>query len=133
MRVRASKASSSPLSSIPNSNPALSLSPPSTFPHPIDSSGRCEGLDLLVLAAMEVFGDGALDSGRIRSNEVGKEDGRTERVEKREEELCGGVEAGLKRTRKRRPLTMPSRFQDSVLQPWKRRTRGRLSGADRSG
>lgn len=131
MRVRASKAS--PLSSIPNSNPALSLSPPSSFPHPIDSSGRCEGLDLLVLAAVEVFGDGALDSGRIRSNEVGKEDGRTERVDKREEELCGAVEAGLRRTRKRRPLTMPSRFKDSVLQPWKRRTLGRLSGADRSG
>ncbi|URD95131.1 hypothetical protein MUK42_05034 [Musa troglodytarum] len=131
MRVRASKVS--PLSSIPNSNPALSLSPPSSFPPPIDSSGRCEGLDLLVLAAMEVFGDGALDSGCIRSNEVGKEDGRMERVEKREEELCGGVESGVKWKRKRRPLTMPARFQDSVLQPWKRRTRGRLSGTDRSG
>ncbi|RWW71452.1 hypothetical protein BHE74_00020850, partial [Ensete ventricosum] len=110
-----------------------SLSPPLNSSPSSDSSSRCEGLDLLVLAVIEVFGDGALEIERIGSSGVGEEEGKQEGIEMREEELDGGVEAGTKRKSRRRPLATPSRFQDSVLQPWKRRTRRRLSEGKRSG
>ncbi|KAJ8486483.1 hypothetical protein OPV22_018968 [Ensete ventricosum] len=129
MRIRASKIPL--LSSISDSPP--SLSPPLNSSPSSDSSSRCEGLDLLVLAVIEVFGDGALEIERIGSSGVGEEEGKQEGIEMREEELDGGVEAGTKRKSRRRPLATPSRFQDSVLQPWKRRTRRRLSEGKRSG
>ncbi|URD98525.1 DNA-directed RNA polymerase [Musa troglodytarum] len=128
MRIRASKIPL--LSSISDSPP--SLSPSLNSPPSNDSSSRCEGLDLLVLAVIEVFGDGALEIERIGSSGVGEEEGKQEGIEMRKEELDGGVEAGTKRKSRRRPLATPSRFQDSVLQPWKRRTRRRLSEGKRS-
>ncbi|WOL17575.1 hypothetical protein Cni_G26368 [Canna indica] len=119
MRIRASK--TPPLSSNSISNPSPSPSPPSD-----GFSSRCEGLDLLVQAAIEVFGGRALQMEHIGSSAVGEEEGKQERVELREEELDDGVVAGLKRKRNSRQSATPSRFQDSVLQPWKRRTRRRL-------
>ena len=130
MRIRASK--TPPLGFISNPDPAPSMSPLSNSPPSDDSSTRCEGLDLLVLAVIEVFGDGALETEHIGSSGVEEEQGTREMVEKRKEELDGDAEAGPKRKRRKRQLAMPSRFQDSVMQPWKRRTRRRPGGAKRS-
>ncbi|RZR99713.1 hypothetical protein BHM03_00029316 [Ensete ventricosum] len=130
MRIRASKTPT--LGSISNPNPAPSMSPLSNSPPSDDSSTRCEGLDLLVLAVIEVFGDGALETEHIGSSGVEEERGKREMVEKRKEGLDAGAEAGPKRKRRKRQLAMPSRFQDSVMQPWKRRTRRRPGGAKRS-
>ncbi|RWW54184.1 hypothetical protein BHE74_00039240 [Ensete ventricosum] len=121
MRIRASK--TPPLGSIADPNPAPSD----------DCSSRCEGLDLLVLAVIEVFGDRALEMEHIGSNGVEEEEGKREGIGERKEELDGGLEAGPRGKRRKRQLAMPSRFQDSVLQPWKRRTRRRLGGAKPSG
>ncbi|WOK92486.1 hypothetical protein Cni_G01177 [Canna indica] len=130
MRIRSSK--TQPSSSISNPNTTPSISAPLNSLPRNDSSSRCEGLDLLVLAVIEVFGDRALEVERIGSNGVGEEERKQERVEMTKEEPVGGVEAGPKRKTRKRQLAMPSRFQDSVMQPWKRRTRRQLGGAKQS-
>ncbi|RWW72876.1 hypothetical protein BHE74_00019286 [Ensete ventricosum] len=126
MRIRASE--TPPLSSSSNPNPTPPLSSPSNSPLSNDYSSRCEGLDLLVLAVIEVFGDTALQMEDIDGDGVGQEERKQDGIEMRKEDPNIIVEADLKRKRRRRPLATPSRFQDSVLQPWKRSTRRRLSG-----
>ncbi|EHA8588443.1 hypothetical protein COCNU_scaffold005294G000010 [Cocos nucifera] len=131
MRIRGSK--TPPLNSSSSAlavTPTPSLSPPSNSSCSNDPSSRCEGLDLLVLAVIEVNGDRALDAERNAINGVKEEDDRTE---KRKEEKGSEFEVGSKPNKRRRQLAMPSRYQDSVLQPWKRRRRRRPIGAKRSG
>ncbi|XP_042471105.1 uncharacterized protein LOC122053227 [Zingiber officinale] len=124
MRSGASK--SPPLSSNPDPSPCLSSSS-NHSPASDDSSSRCEGLDLLVLAVIEIFGDRVFEKERIGRSGGGEAAAKNGRNEAREEEFAGG----LKRKGNRRESTMPSRFKDSVLQPWKRSTRRRLSAGKR--
>lgn len=107
MRIRASK--TAPLSSISDLAPSMAASS--------DPASRCEGLDLLVLAVIEVFGERAMDVERVGSNGVGEEEKRD--VNRR-------VESCSKRKASKRPSEIPSRFHDSVMQPWKRSTRRRV-------
>lgn len=127
MRIRASKTPplNSPSSALPTSHTS-SPSPPLNSSSSNDSSPRRNGLDLLVLAVIEVNGGRALDAEKNAINGFQEEDNR---IEKRKEEKGSEFEVGLKPKRWRRQLAMPSRYQDSVLQPLKRRTRRRPIGA----
>ena len=87
---------------------ASSFSPSSAPP-----SSRCEGLDLLAAAAMHA----------IKASECKKESFQDEDASI---PAAGGEESLplATRTRTKRRTWLPSRLRDSVLQPWKRRTRG---------
>ena len=95
------------LLSTPQSNSACSAL--STSPYPNITNSRCEGLDLLTMAVLEVDGDRAFD---FEAKSAGSEESKRE-----------GGEVGFKAQRRTRQKAVPSKFQDSVLQPWKRSTR----------
>ncbi|KAH7652312.1 hypothetical protein IHE45_19G009000 [Dioscorea alata] len=107
MRIRAFF-SPSPLNST-SSAPA----PPSNA-----SNSSCQGLDLLLMAATEVIGDRGSEIESSKADNVLKIEEKSDKVDD---------EVVLKPKRQKRQKAMPSRFQDSVMQPWKRRTRRRLA------
>lgn len=127
MRIRASK--TPPLNSSSSAlapTPTASTSPELNSSSSNEFSPRCNGLDLLVLAVIEVNGGRAMDAEKNAINGVKEEENR---IEKRKEEKGSEFEVGLKPKRRRRQLAMPSRYHDSVLQPLKRRNRRRTIGA----
>lgn len=88
----------------PNNSTCSALSPPS---YSNDTSSRCQGLDLLAMAALEVGGEAAVDLN----------------CSKIESFCCNEGDKGVVGLKRRRQKALPLRFQDSVLQPWKRATR----------
>ncbi|KAK1297045.1 hypothetical protein QJS10_CPB15g01954 [Acorus calamus] len=89
----------------------------------VNCETRCEGLDLLAMAVLHVAHQTSLDGGEVKV----VEEVENERTHKREE-------APEAIRRQRRLMSMPSKYRDSVLQPWKPRTRRRrrrpINGSD---
>lgn len=161
MRIRSSSVKCSSVS-FPSSYSSHSQSsasssssdPPSILPHSFDSSenpsspssschnstARCEGLDLLVMAvhylAGSIVGVPFAQKRVVRRRKravkfnnliisgvfCGKED------EKRECKEDPNFGFDSKPTREKRVMALPSKYRDSVLQPWKRRNRNRSIG-----
>ncbi|KAK9146487.1 hypothetical protein Sjap_006390 [Stephania japonica] len=96
----------------------------------IDFNSRCEGLDLLVEAAIYISGELFLESPNMDHDRIGSKESKDEDQEQEEEEV---VEKGRvidvisKPKRRQRVMALPSKYNDSILQPWKRRTRARRS------
>ncbi|XXG43567.1 hypothetical protein AAC387_Pa01g3566 [Persea americana] len=98
-----------------------------------DEKTHCEGLDLLVKAAQHVSGDVLFDVPLIQQRKVvsgGKNDFKLNEAvvseidkEEAEEKKNVEIEVVSKPGRQKRQLSLPSKYNDSVLQPWKRQTR----------
>uniref|UniRef100_A0A1D1Y6K4 Pituitary homeobox 2 n=1 Tax=Anthurium amnicola TaxID=1678845 RepID=A0A1D1Y6K4_9ARAE len=101
-------------------SPAASPSPPSaSFP-------RCHGLDLLAMAALEASGVGKEDEGSNNQEDSCKAGYNSKpAMAAKGDGGIGGVGFGEVPKKRGRQALMPSKYQDSVLQPWKRRSRQR--------
>lgn len=97
--------------SVPSSSSSSSL--PSNSALPTITITQARGLDLLIKAVILVEGNDRFGEDLNNSN----------KTKRHEEEL--GLQKNIGRIKRRRHLTMPVKFQDSVLQPWKRQTRPR--------
>ncbi|KAG9452560.1 hypothetical protein H6P81_005464 [Aristolochia fimbriata] len=106
-----------------------------------DCKARCEGLDLLVEAVLHVTAPAicnisfaqrkvvrrakrALRFERAAVGGLGEEEEDTEAKKGKEDRE---IEVISKPKRRKRVMALPSKYQDSVLQPWKRSTRQRRS------
>ncbi|MQM12808.1 hypothetical protein Taro_045729 [Colocasia esculenta] len=95
-----------------------------SFPSFSTSCSRCRGLDLLAMAALQVSGAAEEEQGE-RDGEACDGDDLAMVVQSQSGIGLGGVEFGALVKRSRRRTLMPSKYQDSVLQPWKRGSRKR--------
>ncbi|XXG43569.1 hypothetical protein AAC387_Pa01g3568 [Persea americana] len=129
MRVRGS--SSNPSSFCPPISPTSSSSLVSCSENYLLSDREkthCEGLDLLVKAAHHVAGNVLFDVSLIQRTAVsGGKKAVLSEIEKEEpkEKKDVEIEVVSKPERQKRQLSLPSKYHDSVLQPWKRQTRRR--------
>ncbi|KAJ4967945.1 hypothetical protein NE237_014646 [Protea cynaroides] len=155
MRIRASSMTSSSASvssscaAIPtnsfasstNSIASSSSNSPSSSSSSIDCQIRCEGLDILAEAVRFVAGSAlpmsvpvtrrrviirrksAFRFNKIDISEIGEQE-ELELEEMNQEEGIGVI---TKPKRRKREMALPSKYQDSVLQPWKRQNRRRRS------
>ncbi|KAJ4955608.1 hypothetical protein NE237_012391 [Protea cynaroides] len=143
MRIRGSSVISSSYSTSSyavistNSLASSSLDSPSFSPSSIDCQTRCEGLDILAEAVHFVAGS-ALPMGvpvtrrriiirRKSAFKFSKID--ISEIEKQAEEMNQEKEIRVitKPKKRKRVMAVPSKYQDSVLQPWKRQNRRRRS------
>ncbi|XP_078442415.1 uncharacterized protein LOC144712108 [Wolffia australiana] len=103
--------------------PAVSSPPP--------SSSRCHGLDLLAMAALCVVRDSESEE-HVDPSEIDSPSSKdSDRHTSEDAELAAAADppsantAVKRRSATRRRTALPHKFQDSVLQPWKRRSRPR--------
>ncbi|XXG43568.1 hypothetical protein AAC387_Pa01g3567 [Persea americana] len=137
MRIRGP--SSNPSSFCPHISPSSSSSLVSCSENYLlsdDEKTHCEGLDLLVKAAQHVAGNVLFDvpliqrkvvSGGKNDFKLNKADGSEIENEESEEKKNVEIEVVSKPGRQKRQLSLPSKYHDSVLQPWKRQTRPKRS------
>ncbi|KAL5988998.1 hypothetical protein ACLOJK_027100 [Asimina triloba] len=116
----------------PSSSPSSLPSSPFNSSHSIDNKARCQGLDLLVQAVIHVAGwvvfapkNAPMKEKRdfqFKNDKIQNESNEKKVVSKKEGER---IDVISNPKRLKRSLTLPSKYKDSVLQPWKRRTRRR--------
>ncbi|KAJ4955575.1 hypothetical protein NE237_012358 [Protea cynaroides] len=130
MRIRGSSAISSSHAAIYiNSLASSSSNSHSSSPSSIDCQTRREGLDILAEAVHFIAGSALPMGVPVTRRRIIIRRKNISEIEKQAEEMNQEKEIRVitKPKKRKRVMALPSKYQDSVLQPWKRQNRRRRS------